>query len=107
MFLFVICCFAVREDHGSVFLFFVFLAILCKFGSFLNNNFIFHLKEFEWILLSSAKKTTPYIWFIEKSKEEREEDKVARSEPLFRCFKFILKDREPVKTRSDMVIFTL
>lgn len=101
-----ICCFVVREDHGSVFLF-VFLAILCKFRSFLSNNFIFCLKQFEWILLSSAKKTAPYIWFIEKSKEEREKDKVARSEPLFRCFEFILKDREPVKTRSDMVIFTL
>lgn len=102
-----ICCFVVREDHGSVFLFFVFLAILCRFRSFLSNNFIFCLRQFEWILLFSAKKTAPYIWFIEKNKEEREEDKVARSEPLFRYFEFILKDREPVKTRSDMVIFTL
>ena len=59
--LLLICCFVVREDHGSVFLFFVFLAILCKFGSFLNNNFIFHLKQFEWILLSSAKKTVKSI----------------------------------------------
>lgn len=43
------------------------------------------------------------VYEIEKG---REEDEAARSEPLFRCFNFILKDTEPMKTKA-MVIYTL
>ena len=67
-------CFVIKEDHGSVFLVFVFLAILCKFRSFLNNNFIFCLKQFEWILLSSAKKTAHIYGLLKRGK--RKEKKI-------------------------------